>query len=446
MAASEGETVDIQALLNELHAGKQGTKVSATRKGAILDQIKLHTRTLSSSDPLCSKSAIETLSHLGFEDDTTDASRVALKCLANVLLLAPPTRQIFLDLDLAPRAVSRIGSESSEDEFLASRLLLLSTYETTYDFGIVFTEHDLAQNMNRSLKKHSERPASTEIEDQYTIMALSETLKLLYNLTAAYPGRASLLQDSVDAIINLLMCLPLATPPLQPPTSHLIAALINLDLVPEPAPSTPNNLTPLTKRAVEILKLAIPSAPISVPPNAENSIPPLLALLHKIYSQGPEPIRSFLKESLLPSASDRALPLGQTPTLPSSLLRLSTTARSPILRDSILNLLFELSGQDPTKLTQNIGFGYASGYLWRNGMEIPTGVVRGGDEGGSVDGLDINPITGQRRDAEDESDPMEGWTDEEKEREAEKLFVLFERFTTHFRSSSERSPYVLQRC
>lgn len=44
----------------------------------------------------------------------------------------------------------------------------------------------------------------------------------------------------------------------------------------------------------------------------------------------------------------------------------------------------------------------------------------------SVDGREINPITGQMRDMEPE-DELPEMTDEEKEAEAEKLFVLFER-------------------
>ena len=44
----------------------------------------------------------------------------------------------------------------------------------------------------------------------------------------------------------------------------------------------------------------------------------------------------------------------------------------------------------------------------------------------NVDGNEINPVTGQRRDMELAVEGPE-MTDEEKEREAEKLFVLFER-------------------
>lgn len=40
---------------------------------------------------------------------------------------------------------------------------------------------------------------------------------------------------------------------------------------------------------------------------------------------------------------------------------------------------------------------------------------------------DVNPITGQRVDAEPEGPDLSQMTEEEKEREAERLFVLFER-------------------
>ena len=49
-----------------------------------------------------------------------------------------------------------------------------------------------------------------------------------------------------------------------------------------------------------------------------------------------------------------------------------------------------------------------------------------GEKVTTIDGQEINPITGQRRDMEPD-DPLPEMTDEEKEREAERLFVLFER-------------------
>ncbi len=66
-------------------------------------------------------------------------------------------------------------------------------------------------------------------------------------------------------------------------------------------------------------------------------------------------------------------------------------------------------------------------------LPVPDTAFKGEDEsqdlGGrltTIDGKEINPVTGQRRDMEPE-DPGPAMSDEEKEREAEKLFVLFER-------------------
>jgi hypothetical protein len=100
-------------------------------------------------------------------------------------------------------------------------------------------------------------------------------------------------------------------------------------------------------------------------------------------------------------------------------------------------MLFELSDQDPTTFVRNVGYGFASGFLITHNLALPEGTVRPGTSGGNdvedpgerltrVDGLEINPVTGQLIDKEPViPDPV--MTDEEKEREAEKLFVLFER-------------------
>lgn len=58
-----------------------------------------------------------------------------------------------------------------------------------------------------------------------------------------------------------------------------------------------------------------------------------------------------------------------------------------------------------------------------------SGASRSSPRGGntSTEGReDVNPITGQRLEEEDTPD-LSSMTDEEKEREAERLFVLFER-------------------
>ena len=105
-------------------------------------------------------------------------------------------------------------------------------------------------------------------------------------------------------------------------------------------------------------------------------------------------------------------------------------------------MMFELSGKDAGKFVENVGYGFASGFLISNNIQMPESALdahataaggRGDGEEGGGDGaqrrerIAINPITGQRRDAED-LDTGPEMTMEEKEREAERMFVLFERY------------------
>jgi hypothetical protein len=103
------------------------------------------------------------------------------------------------------------------------------------------------------------------------------------------------------------------------------------------------------------------------------------------------------------------------------MLRLVTNAFTPTLRESIFSLMYQLVDSSPTSLIDAIGYGYASGFLFSHNIPIPPNLQT--PEGGRSD---VNPVTGQRLDTEPELD-LSQMTDEEKEREAERLFVLFER-------------------
>lgn len=73
-------------------------------------------------------------------------------------------------------------------------------------------------------------------------------------------------------------------------------------------------------------------------------------------------------------------------------------------------------------LTSQIGYGNAAGYLFNRSM-LPA-PPQGTSSGADAADAQVNPITGM---VQKEQPPGPEMTDEEKEREAEKLFVLFER-------------------
>lgn len=151
-----------------------------------------------------------------------------------------------------------------------------------------------------------------------------------------------------------------------------------------------------------------------------------------------------MRHAVLPSDEDRKQVLGRAQSLSSRLLRLSTNPSTPSIRESVSSLLFEMSGKDAKAFVQNVGYGFAAGFLFQHNVPVPenaleawsTSESKGNsgsgnrisqESGGSGESQrPINPITGQRIEFETQIEEPE-MTQEEKEREAEKLFVLFER-------------------
>jgi hypothetical protein len=132
-----------------------------------------------------------------------------------------------------------------------------------------------------------------------------------------------------------------------------------------------------------------------------------------------------MQKLILPTPEERDKPIGKSNTLSARLLNLSTAALTPTLRGSISAMMFELSDKDAATYVQNVGYGFASGFLMSNNIPIPENAMQASATG-PVESIPVNPITGQRLDREEpvEEEPM---TEEEREREAERLFVLFER-------------------
>ena len=269
---------------------------------------------------------------------------------------------------------------------------------------------------------------------------LTESLKLLFNLTSFYPHRTPAFNRTISPILAILQNIQLQTPVLQSPVTQLINALLNLDLLGKDTETAQNdnpsvffpNIGPNINisRLVTILDTAIRTSSEEL---LETTAIPLITLLRRTYDLAPSSVKAHMQSTLLPSNEERSQPLGKSDTLASCLLRLSTSAVAPNLREGISSLLFEISNKDATVFVRNVGYGFAAGFLMTHNLPVPDNAIKGEDEsedlGGrltTIDGKEINPVTGQRRDMEHE-DQGPAMSDEEKEREAEKLFVLFER-------------------
>ena len=400
---------------------------------------------------------MRTLGRYAFEGETTAASQEALRCIANALLLVPKTRQILVDLGHGPHAVDKLKvvaiwftsqepltfltpaqSESIDNEFLASRVLFLMTYDADLDYAKLVHENHLADYLNAAMARHSKRysKATRQKSQEHTqpmdLMALSETLKLLFNISHFNPKLAEHFSKSLPHIFKILVRRDLPRPTLDPPVNYLINALLNLDLEDAKGQQQTslgqNAVFPdfdqkcNAERLISILDQAIIAYPES---ELDNTIAPVLTLIRRIYEIAPDNVKKAMEALILPTPDERDKPIGKSSTLPSRLLNLTTSALTPNLRGSISAMMFELSGKDAATFVHNVGYGFASGFLMSNKIPMPEEIIKA-NANNAAEGIPVNPITGQRLDKE-EHVPEEPMTEEEKEREAERLFVLFER-------------------
>ncbi|KAL6712220.1 hypothetical protein ACN47E_000097 [Coniothyrium glycines] len=422
---------DVTRILSDLKSDLDSPKLSSQQKQKLLEQLKIYGRVVDNSGPIYAQDGLRTLSRYAFEGDTTAVSQEALRCIANALLLVPEARQTLVDLGNGPHAAKKLESGSIDDEFLLSRILFLTTYNTTLDFAQLIQEHKLADNVNAAIARHADRyseprQASKEHTQPMELMALSETLKLIFNITHFHTALSPAFSSSIPHVFKILLRRSIPNPPLDAPFNNLINVLLNLDLDNNtPAVFPPSDPTINATHLTTLLDRSI----LAYPENElDTTVAPLLALLRRIYSFAPPAVQTALQSLLLPTPSERDKPLGKSNTLPARLLNLSTSAFTPTLRGSISAMFFELSDKDASTFVQNVGYGYASGFLMSNNIPMPEDAVRAhtASSSPSAASVPVNPITGQRLDMEEkvEETPM---TQEEKEREAERLFVLFER-------------------
>ncbi len=370
-------------------------------------------------------------------------SRNALRCLANALLLRAETRQIFVDLGYEQKACNKLKNDSRDDEFLVSRIIFLTTYNSNVNLERLIDQYHLAENICQNVSRHSKQYVTKQKKvkelDPMEDMALVETAKLMFNITHHCPQRIGAFSPALQPMLILLTKRAISSSkPLEPPIGPLVNALMNLDLEQKDNVATLfPKATPSVNvdRLVEILEKSVK---IYADEELEQNVSPLLTLLRKVYPLAPKDVKSHVQRVLLPSEEDRKQILGRAESLASRLLRLTNNPTTPQVRESISALLFELSNKDAKTFVQNVGYGFASGFLFQHNVPIPENALEAWstssessntrasqDSRQDLSGR-VNPITGQL--LEMETVEVEEMTQEEKEREAEKLFVLFERY------------------
>ncbi|KAI9094551.1 guanine nucleotide exchange factor, partial [Phlyctochytrium arcticum] len=391
----------------------------------------------------------------------TPTSTEALKCICNIIVNKPECRLAFQSQGGAQRIVEILReskpSVPMEPTFLFLRILFLLT---AHDKSVT-TDLTLTYDLPALLAEILEPLARNPDLDSMSNLVVCEVLKIVFNVMMAFenptkkgplaalkpnaPGKGpagsneSLAFDDshkfdglVTSILTILRTFPISEPPLKPPISHAIHALLNIPIAPYRSIWFPNDDVSTVKRLISILedtlnsvltghdsddvetvKLQMGAAPL------DEVLPPLLLLLTAL-ARADSGAKALMKKQITPEDIDRAHDLTKGSSLPARLIRFMTSISMINIRNSASELLFALCDDKPDALVSYVGYGNAAGYLYNNGL-LPAA-----SSGGQGIPEGVNPITGEleRQQAEDEWNKM---TDEEKELEAEKLFVLFDR-------------------
>lgn len=377
---------------------------------------------------------MKTLVRHAFDTEILSTSHNALRCLANAMLIKAEARQLFVDLEYEAKACAQLKRDTWDDEFLVGRVIFLTTYGTNVDLAKLIDEYGLAETVISKLQNHAKLATASRKDkvDQMQDMALAETLKLMFNVTHFCKAKADAFTPAVTPVVALITKREIMpSQPLDGPFSPLVNALVNLKLdSPEATAALYPNTAPnsVVERLLHLLDLSLKTYNDE---NLEQTVTPLVSVLRVVHESAPDATKALIRSSLLPTPEDRTKVLGKGETMPSRLLRNSTNALTPQLRETVSHFLFEMSDKDAHQFVDNVGYGFASGFLFQNNIPVPKNAADGNaGAGAGGSGRAVNPITGQFLDRETVPDEGPEMTEEEKEREAERLFVLFERYVT----------------
>ncbi|GAN00839.1 guanine nucleotide exchange factor synembryn protein [Mucor ambiguus] len=388
--------------------------------------------------------------------DTT-SSQEALKCICNCIFLKESVKPYLEEEHVVDSCLYVLQSEDQrlglETQFLTCRILFFMTVHRS-DLVASLIKSNVADAIAKVLSSNLailEDPVlRIQIDRNAAINPLtvtSEALKLLFNLMLV-EARSDNAMDTNQAfkeclvpILRLLFHVPFAEPqPLVPPHAQAIHALMQFQYTTirqvwsEQSQWTQhlynakndehgykymaNTLVDVLDKSIHVL---IPSGDPDHDGNqsADATIAPFLLVLVSL-AEGDEAFKQAMINQMLPKEKDRLKPVNEGSGLPAYLIRLMTSTMMPQTRDAACETLFVLCDKDASKFTQQVGYGNAVGFLVNKGiaMEPPQGSTEAEE--------DVNPITGQYV-KEEKLPDLKDMTDEEKEREAERLFVLFER-------------------
>ncbi|RDB19581.1 Synembryn-A [Hypsizygus marmoreus] len=160
----------------------------------------------------------------------------------------------------------------------------------------------------------------------------------------------------------------------------------------------------------------------------DDLLSPLVVLISRLCIAD-EQSRIRVRQWIVPDDLDRTSPLEARSDILGRCLRLLPSVYHPRLKDSLGEMLYAMCDSDASVLSTLVGYGNVAGFLFHKGIlsaPPPPSATSStvAPHLTTPSGAAINPITGT---TEQRKPNVPEMTDEEKEHEMEKLFVLFDR-------------------
>ncbi|KAJ3522042.1 hypothetical protein NMY22_g12060 [Coprinellus aureogranulatus] len=153
-----------------------------------------------------------------------------------------------------------------------------------------------------------------------------------------------------------------------------------------------------------------------------------------------ESCRARVRQYIVPDDLDRSSPLEERADLLGRSLRLMGSVYHSRLKESIGEMLYAACENNASILSGFFGYGNVAGFLFNKGVMTAPPASEGGPvvpPTTAANGEAINPVTGTTVQPKSEVPEM---TDEEKEREMEKLLVLFDRLEKTGAMPKDQNP------
>ncbi|KAM6538469.1 hypothetical protein FALCPG4_000340 [Fusarium falciforme] len=436
----------VTGLIDKLHEDIKNIALLPSDRDLALEELKIYSRDPDNADPIFSEKGISTLLPHAFYSPSTKTAREALRVLVNAMVLKPETRQIVIDQGFAKRACGELKGENFDDEFLNSRVLLLSTYDTVIDVEDLIDNHHLAEYIVEKLNQHAKDLSKKAVDilsrhakdlsgkpksksrskskvDPMQDMALTETSKLLYVVSHVCPDRVSSLSAALPHLVFILLKHPVPEPkPLDGPFKALISAFTNLDFGAEKSKAAlyPKGETfKVADKLINILARVVRAYPDT---ELDEFASPSVKVIRKVYTNAPDTLKKHMRGLLLPTVEDRVDELGTRDTLPGKLLKHLTSRTCPVFRVDISDLFLEMSDSDAKKYVENVGYGFAGGLFLQESMPIPSSATEA-FSGGAAGSQEPRVLT-----------------QEEKDRQTEQLFDLFDRLNPSSLTDVQEDP------